>query len=55
MIRRSIDEPVVHDLGEVVLLAEDVLELGGGRARLVVLAEPQARLHLAATGSRSSR
>ena len=40
-------EPVVHDLGEVVLLAEDVLELRRRRARRVVLPEPQARLHLA--------
>ena len=46
MTRRSI-EAVVHDLGEVVLLAEDVLELGRRGARGVVLAETQARLHLA--------
>ena len=48
-------EAVVHDLGEEVLLAEDVAELGGGLHGLVVLAEPQPGLHLAATGSRSWR
>ncbi len=41
-------EAVVHDLGEEVLLAEDVAELGGGGLRRVVLAESQAGLHFAA-------
>ncbi len=44
-------ETVIHDLGEVVLLAEDVTELGGGRDRLAILAEPEPRLHLAARAS----
>lgn len=39
-------EPVVHDLQEVVLLAEDLLVFRGGLERLVVLAEPQPGLHL---------
>ncbi len=39
-------QSVVHDLGEVVLLAEQVLELGRGGARGVVLPETQARLDL---------
>ena len=41
-------DAVVHDLGEEVLLAEQVLELAGGLAGLVVLAEPQPGLDLAA-------
>ena len=41
-------DAVVHDLGEEVLLAEEVLELAGGLAGLVVLAEPQPGLDLAA-------
>ena len=41
-------EAVVHDLGEVVVLAEDVAELGRRLAGRVVLAEPQPGLHLAA-------
>src|SRR5690606_14300342 len=40
-------QPVVHDLDEEVVLAEDVLQLAGGAARLVVLAEPQPGLDLA--------
>ena len=40
-------EAVVHDLGEVVLLAEDVAVVGCRLHGLVVLPEPQARLHLA--------
>ena len=39
-------EPVIHDLGEVVLFAEDVLELRRRGAGGVVLPEPQAGLHL---------
>ena len=45
-------EAVVHELAVEVLGAEDVAELGGGLARLVVLPEPEPGLHLAATGSR---
>ena len=45
-------EAVVHQLEEVVLLAEDVLVLGGGPQRFVVLAEPQPGLHARPTGSR---
>lgn len=40
-------EAVVHDLAVVVVLAEDVPELGGGRHGLVVLAQAQAGLDLA--------
>src|SRR5262249_57014001 len=40
-------QAVVHDLDEVVARAEDVAVRGGGRDRLVVLAEPQPGLHLA--------
>ncbi|MDQ0612474.1 hypothetical protein QF046_000115 [Microbacterium sp. W4I4] len=45
-------EAVVHDLGEVVLPAEDVLELRGRGPRRVVLAEAQARLDLAGRAAR---
>ncbi len=45
-------DAVVGDLGEEVLLAEDVLELRRGLARLVVLTEAQAGLHLAADAAR---
>ena len=45
-------DAVVGDLGEEVLLAEDVLELGSGLAGLVVLAETESGLHLAADASR---
>ena len=38
-------ETVVHDLGEIVLFAEDVLELGRRRSRSVVLPESKPRLH----------
>ncbi len=44
-------ETVIHDLGEVVLFAEDVLELRGGRARRIVLAQAQPGLHLAGGAS----
>jgi hypothetical protein len=40
-------EAVVHQLKEVVLLAEDVLVLGGGLERLLLLAEPEPGLQLA--------
>ncbi len=40
-------ESVIHDLGEVVLFAEDVLEFGSGGARGVILPEAQAGLDLA--------
>ncbi len=40
-------EPVVHDLAEVVLGPEDVAEVRRGLHGLVVLAEAEARLHLA--------
>ena len=39
-------QAVVHQLQEVVLLAEDVLPLGGGLEGLVELAEPQPGLQL---------
>ena len=39
-------QAVVHDLGEVVLLAEDVLELRSGRTSGVVLPQAQTCLHL---------
>ncbi len=45
-------EPVVHDLGEVVVLAEEIAKVCRRLARLVVLAEPQAGLHLAARAPR---
>ena len=48
-------EAVVHQLGEEVLRAEDVAELGRRLQGLLVLAEPEPGLHLAATGSRSWR
>ena len=40
-------QPVIHDLGEVVLFAEELLELRGRRSCGVVLAETQTGLHLA--------
>ncbi len=40
-------EPVVHELAEEVVLAEDVAEVGRRLQRLVVLSEPEPRLHLA--------
>ncbi len=45
-------EPVVHQLEEVVVLAQDVLEVTGGLAGLVVVTDAQPGLHLArrATG-----
>ena len=45
-------DAVVHDLGEEVALAEDVLELRCGLLGLLVLAEAQARLNLATDASR---
>jgi hypothetical protein len=45
-------QPVIHDLGEVVLLAEDVLELGCGRACGVVLPESQPGLDLTGRATR---
>ncbi len=45
-------QPVVHQLEEVVVLAEDVLEGGGGLQRLVELAEPQPGLDLAGRAAR---
>jgi len=39
-------QAVLHQLEEVVLLAEDVLPFGGGRQRLVELAQPQPGLQL---------
>ncbi len=45
-------EPVVHQLGEVVARAEHVAQLGGGLERLVVLAQPEPGLHLAAHAAR---
>ena len=41
-------DAVVHDLGEKVVFAENVAKLGCGIARGLVLAEPEAGLHLAA-------
>jgi hypothetical protein len=40
-------QPVVHQLEEVVVLAEDVLEVAGCLTGLVVVADAQPRLHLA--------
>ena len=45
-------QAVVHQLAEVVLLAEDVLVLGGRLLGLGVLAQPQPGLDLARRGSR---
>lgn len=40
-------DAVVHQLQEVPVLAEDLLVLGGGPQRLLLLAQPQPGLHLA--------
>src|SRR5690606_40356368 len=45
-------QAVLHELEVVVLLAEDVLELGRDRARLLEVADAQPRLHLAAGAAR---
>ena len=45
-------EPVVHQFDVEVALTEDVAELGGRGDRVVVLAEPQVRLHLAGRAAR---
>ena len=38
---------MVHDFGEIILFAEDVLELCSGFARLFILAKAQSSLNLA--------
>ena len=48
-------EPVVHQLEEVVVPAEDVLEVGGRLPRLVVVADAAARSAPRPTGSRWCR
>ena len=44
-------DAVIHHLGEEILGAEDISEVGCGFHRLVVLSEPQSGLHLTAHAS----